>query len=83
MSEKKTTAKVINFAPLVVPQSMIQAVAGVSKTMALEMEKKGTFPKRRQIPGQKRNGWALSDLKRWADGLPHLGENEHDISAAR
>lgn len=72
----KKKAKVIAFPPLLVSQEMIKAVAGISKNTALAMEKKGTFPKRRQIPGQKRVGWALRDIERWAENLPYVGEEE-------
>ncbi len=71
----KKQAKVIAFAPLLVSQEMIKSVAGISKNTALAMEKKGTFPKRRQVPGQKRVGWALRDIERWAESLPYVGED--------
>jgi len=82
MPGKGKKSKVIAFAPLIVPQSMIQEVSGISKTTVLAMEKKGTFPKRRKIPGQKRNGWALRDIQNWANGLPFVGDDENDFCAS-
>jgi len=77
MAGREKTAKVIAFAPEFVSQSMVSKVAGISHTTALEMEKKGTFPKRRKIPGKKRTGWALADIRKWVDDLPFVGEGEN------
>jgi predicted DNA-binding transcriptional regulator AlpA len=81
MNEKKSKSKVIAFAPEFVSQSLIHSVAGISHTTALELEKKGEFPKRRKIPGKKRTGWYLGDVRKWVAGLPFVGD-ANDTRAA-
>ncbi len=76
MDEKpESKAKVIAFPPLIVTTRMIKDVAGISKGTALKLEKQGKFPKRRKIQGADRVGWALSDIRRWAECLPFVEED--------
>jgi len=53
-----------------IPQKQIKAYAGIGLTTAKRMEAKGTFPKRRQIVGQKGVGWLYSEVRSWAEALP-------------
>lgn len=76
MEEKpKRTAKIIAFPPLIITTRMVKDVAGISRNLALELEKKGLFPKRRHVLGSKRVGWALVDIRKWAENLPYIGED--------
>lgn len=80
MAGREKTAKVIAFAPEFVSQSLVSKVAGISHTTALDLEKKGEFPKRRKIPGKKRTGWYLGDIRKWVEGLP-FAEDTSNVRA--
>lgn len=58
------------------------SVVGIGRNTALELEKKGLFPKRRKIPNTNRVGWYLGDLRAWAEQLPIVGKEESDTRAA-
>ena len=55
----------------------VRQIAGSSDSTIWRMEKRGQFPKRRQL-GPNSVGWLLSEIEEWMESRPVVGETDQE-----
>lgn len=55
--------------PLVARKGDLRPLLGISEAVAFRLEKKGQFPKRRQLADGS-VGWLVRELEEWAESRP-------------